>query len=265
MIAHDNIALPSGSVIESVDEQVLRKKADMILSLGGDGTFLSAARLIGERNIPLLGVNLGRVGFLTEVDVGDITATLNAIAKGDYEQSSRMLLKIQVCQGDDVVFHDLVLNDVAFTGKTGLELIDLKVEVDGEYLTNYWVDGLLVSTPTGSTAYSLSAGGPVIVPPSKCILLTPLNPKSLSVRPIILPDDQVIRIRSNNAAGKFVKMVSDGRMDLHIKPSHRIHIMKNKKGIQIVRPKGASFLKAIRKKLGWSGSHGIGEFYAPGT
>jgi NAD+ kinase len=255
LIAHENLKSTTSKHLLLCRDGYLKKKADLILSLGGDGTFLSAARLISGSNIPLLGVNLGRLGFLSDVGLDNLRNILDQILKGDYVINERMMLNVRVFHKRKLIFKDQALNDVAFTGKMGLELIDLKVEVRGKYLTNYWVDGLLVSSPTGSTAYSLSAGGPIIYPVFESILLTPINPKSLSIRPIILPADYPLAIKSENEKTKFVKMVIDGRNELQIRPWYHTVITRHSTSTHILRPKGSSFLKSIRDKLGWSGTH----------
>ena len=147
----------------------------------------------------------------------------------------------------------------------GRELIDLKVSSQGKYLTNYWGDGLLVSTPTGSTAYALSAGGPIIYPVAELVLLTPLNPKPLSIRPIILPAEHKISIQSENDWKTFVKMVIDGRHEFQIHPRYQVLVSKHKTSAHILRPKGSSFFISIRNKLGWSGSHEVRTQDAAGT
>ncbi len=235
----------------------LRNHADLILSLGGDGTFLSAARLVIGTGVPILGVNLGRKGFLADASLTKLPEILDQIHKGEYSLRNRLMLKVVVYNGRKKIFEDIALNDIVFTGKMGQELIDLEVEVNEEYLTNYWVDGLLVSTPTGSTAYSLSAGGPILHPATDNVLLTPINPQSLSVRPLIFPAHHKLKIKSNNPAKKFVKMVSDGRQKIQILPAYSIQITKHNISTSILRLKGMTYFEAVRKKLGWSGYHGI--------
>jgi NAD+ kinase len=259
IILHKNLENFASKLLKVRADNYLRKKADLLLSLGGDGTLLSAARLISGTDVPILGVNLGRMGFLSDVALDKLNVILDQILKGEYTLVKRMMLGVKVLEKRKEIFKDISLNEIAFTGKMGLELIDLRVEAQGRYLTTYWVDGLLVSTPTGSTAYSLAAGGPIIYPVSELILLTPLNPMPLSIRPIILLAEQRIKVISENKKGKFVKMVIDGRHELRIEPSYDIYITKHHNSTHILRPKGSSFLKSIRNKLGWSGTHGLKE------
>ncbi len=253
--AHNNLKplLPiKGIAVRS--EKTLRKSCHLILSLGGDGTFLSAARLMCDTHVPLLGINLGRLGFLADVTPTQLSGTLDQVVNGRYELTQRMMLKVCVYKGKKKILEDKALNDVFIAGQMGQALIDLKVETRNQYLTDYWADGLLISTPTGSTAYALSAGGPIIYPVEENICLTAINPKSLSIRPIILPVTHNLRITSKNHPRKRVKVVIDGRKECPIQPDDVITIKKHRTGALILRPKGASFLKAIREKLGWSGN-----------
>lgn len=232
----------------------LRARVDLLLSLGGDGTFLSASRLVRGENPPILGVNLGRVGFLADLTLDDLHRVLDEILRREYSLRRRMLVQVEVYRGRTRVQHDIALNDVAITGQMGHQMVDLRVTAQGRFLTDYWVDGLIVSTPTGSTAYSLSAGGPIIHPSADSILLTPMNPTSLSVRPLILPDYMLISVRSNMDRGKQVRMFVDGRNQFELKPEHLILIRKHPEGIRLVRPKGSSYFDSLRNKLGWTGS-----------
>ena len=256
LLLHPNLSAIAAPCFIHRQENYLKKKCDVILALGGDGTFLSTARLMNGTNVPVLGVNLGRIGFLTDVSLDSFTSVLNQLAQGEYTLSQRMMLQVDVFEKKKKILTDFALNEIVFRGKMGQELIDLRVESNQKYLTNYWVDGLLISTPTGSTAYSLSAGGPIIYPVSESILLTPINPKPLSIRPIIMPANHKIKIISENKKTKFVKMVIDGRQELRIHPALSIRITKSKISTHILRPHGSSFLKSIRNKLGWSGFHG---------
>ncbi len=232
----------------------LSSKVDLILSLGGDGTFLSAARLVRGASIPILGVNLGRVGFLADASLDNLHRILDDILRREYSFRRRMLLEVEVFKGNKCLLSDIAMNDVAFTGQMGHQMVDLRVNAQGRFLTDYWVDGLLVSTPTGSTAYALSAGGPIIHPSADSLLLTPMNPTSLSVRPVVLPDYMQISVRSNLGRGEDVNMFVDGRNQFKLRPEHTVLIRKHKEGVRLVRPKGSSYFESLRSKLGWTGS-----------
>lgn len=240
--------------IQAKPDAFLRSKVDLLLSLGGDGTFLSTARMVRGATTPILGVNLGRVGFLADVTLDSLHRILDEILRREYSYRRRMLVEVEVFRGNEKLLDDLAMNDVAFTGQMGRQMVDLRVTAQGRFLTDYWVDGLLVSTPTGSTAYSLSAGGPILHPSADSLLLTPMNPTSLSVRPLILPDYMQISVRSNLGRDQEVNMFVDGRNRFMLKPEHTVIIRKHKHGVVLVRPKGSSFFESLRSKLGWTGS-----------
>ncbi len=244
----------SGRGIAVKPDAFLSSKVDLILSLGGDGTFLSAARLVRGASTPILGVNLGRVGFLADVSLDSLARILDEILRREYSYRKRMLVQVEVFKGGKRLLEDIAMNDVAFTGQMGHQMVDLRVTAQGRFLTDYWVDGLLVSTPTGSTAYSLSAGGPIIHPSADSLLLTPMNPTSLSVRPLILPDYMVVSVRSNLGRTLEVNMFVDGRNQFRLKPEHTVFIRKHREGVRLVRPKGSSFFESLSSKLGWTGS-----------
>ncbi len=232
----------------------LRSKTDLLLSLGGDGTFLSAARLVRGTGVPILGVNLGKVGFLADVSPENLGGILDEILRREYSLRHRMMLQVEVYEGSKKVDEDLALNDVAFTGRMGFQMVNLRVSAHGNFLTDYYVDGLLVSTPTGSTAYALSAGGPIIHPSVHSILLTPLNPSSLSVRPLVLPDYHVITVEAEVERKQEVNLVIDGRNNIALKKNQTVVIRKSPVGTSILRPKSSSYFESLRGKLGWSGS-----------
>ena len=235
-------------------DSFLRTGVDVLLSLGGDGTFLSAARMVGGAGTPILGVNLGRVGFLADVTLENLHRILEELLLREYSFRRRMLLQVEVFSGKRKVRSDIALNELAFSGQMGFQMVDLRVTAQGRFLTDYWVDGLLISTPTGSTAYSLSAGGPIIHPSADSMLLTPMNPTSLSVRPLVLPDYMTVGIRSNLGKGKEVNMFADGRNHFQLGPGHVVLVRKHPEGIRILRPKGSSYFESLRNKLGWTGS-----------
>lgn len=244
----------AGGSIKVKPEAFLSSKVDLLLSLGGDGTFLSAARMVRGAGTPILGVNLGRVGFLADVTLENLHRILDEILRREYSFRRRMLVQVEIWRGRNRILEDIALNDVAITGQMGYQMVDLRVSAQGRFLTDYWVDGLIVSTPTGSTAYSLSAGGPIIHPSADSILLTPMNPTSLSVRPLVLPDYMTITVRSNMGRDKDVNMFVDGRNQFKLLPEHTIIIRKHPEGICLVRPKGASYFDSLRNKLGWTGT-----------
>ncbi len=227
--------------------------SDALLSLGGDGTFLTAARLAHGRGIPVLGVNLGRVGFLADVSLEDLGAILADLTRREYSLRNRLVLEVEHLRGRKVVQRDVALNEAAFAGTLGSQMATLSVEANGSFLTDYRVDGLLVSTPTGSTAYSLSAGGPIVHPSANSILLTPLNPASLSVRPLVLPDSMEIVIRNKTEVGGPLRFFADGRLRGELREGDSVRIRRHPERLRIIRPKGSSYFDSLRNKLGWTG------------
>jgi NAD+ kinase len=244
----------AGNGLKAKPESFLSSKVDLLLSLGGDGSFLSAARLVRGARTPILGVNLGRVGFLADVTLDDLPRILDEIQRREYSYRKRMLIQVEVYDQSRLLLEDIAMNDVAFAGQMGHQMVDLRVTAQGRFLTDYWVDGLLVSTPTGSTAYAMSAGGPIIHPSADSILLTPINPTSLSVRPLVLPDYMLVGVRSNLGRTSEVNMFVDGRIQFKLTPKHTVLIRRHKEGVRLVRPKGSSYFESLRSKLGWTGS-----------
>jgi NAD+ kinase len=241
----------AGKGMQVRSDAFLGAKVDALLSLGGDGTFLTAARLGHARGIPVLGVNLGRTGFLADVSLDNLGAILNDLLRRDYTLRHRMVLQVEHRRGSKVLFRDIALNEAAFAGLMGGQMAELEVKANGQFLTGYRVDGLLVSTPTGSTAYSLSAGGPIVHPSANSMLLTPLNPASLSVRPLVLPDSMEIRVR--NTASVPLNLFVDGRRREVLRTGDVVVARKHPARLHIIRPKGSSYFDALRNKLGWTG------------
>lgn len=240
------------SLLASQEE--LKQKADLIVSIGGDGTVLSTARFFTGCHIPLVGVNLGRLGFLADISLHNLEESFDLIISGQYRITERMMLSVRVHRGSEVRYEDQILNDVVFSGQMGRQMIDLKVDFNGRYLSNYWVDGLIISTPTGSTAYSLSAGGPILYPNIKALMITPINPKSLSVRTIVLPTQEITTVVNKSPKDVQVRMVTDGRQECEITQDDLVEITQNQTHTIMLRPMNVWFIDNIRNKLGWSGS-----------
>lgn len=245
-------------------DAVLATRADALLSLGGDGTFLTTARLGHERGIPVLGVNLGRTGFLADASLDNLAAILEDLLARAYTLRHRLVLQVERRRGSKILFRDIALNEAAFAGLMGGQMAELEVKANGQFLTSYRVDGLLVSTPTGSTAHALSAGGPIIHPATRSLLLTPMNPASLSVRPLILPDTMEIEVRHAGkvaADGKkpraAVNIFADGRMHGTLRAGDVVRISRHPVRLHIIRPRGTTYFEALRNKLGWTGDRDL--------
>ncbi len=226
----------------------LKKDIDCMLSVGGDGTFLDTATLIRDSGIPVLGVNLGRLGFLSSVSKDEIKSAISSLVKGDFELQERTLLRLDT---KDNLFGDLnfALNELAISRKDANALLVIHVFVDGKKLNSYWADGLLVSTPTGSTAYSLSCGGPIVAPGSENFLITPIATHNLTVRPIVIPDKSKITIKLEGREKQFIVSMDSRRVI--IDEDVVLEIEKESFKINLIQLKNKDFFTTIREKLKW--------------
>ncbi|QTN34188.1 NAD(+)/NADH kinase [Akkermansiaceae bacterium] len=224
---------------------------DLAAVLGGDGTMMHAVSRFGKFEKPVAGINIGNLGFLTSCTDADIEGFADAVTSGRYSICPRVLLEATVIRPDasTVVYH--ALNEVTMArGETG-RLVTLKAMVNGEWLNRYRADGLIVATPTGSTAYSLSAGGPLIAPQSSVMVITPICPHSLSQRSLVLSDDSVIEISPERADDGPMLFTVDGRDTTRIDPGDRVIVRKSDRTFNLLRLEGTSFYEALRQKLGW--------------
>ena len=242
--------LPQGLVPMVFDKrETLKDRADVLLSIGGDGTILDAVPLVGDSEIPVLGINMGRLGFISSVAKDEIEIAVGNILKGQFTTESRSLLELIAPQG---VFDDAVnyaLNEINIIRNPEHSLLAIKVFVNDVFLNTYWGDGILMATPTGSTAYSLSAGGPILTPDSHCFVITPIAAHNLTVRPIVIPDDSVVRIHVEGREKKFVFSM-DSRV-CALDTSVELVVRKANFSIHTVRMEGTDFFSTIRNKLSW--------------
>lgn len=236
--------------IRIVGERSLRK-CSLLIAIGGDGTFLSSARIALGLNIPILGVNAGRVGFLTETPVENLSDALNALLVGDFSTRDRIMIDARICHGKKVIAMETVLNEVHVRAHAPDRMVNVNVEYNGRPLTEYWADSLLVSTPTGSTAYNLSAGGPILYPSTQAFAITPVAPSSLSVRSLIIPSTSVCKIMS--AVNAPLDLVFDGRITHVLEAGDSVSLSASKEVTTFIRMKNTGFVNALRGKLGWTG------------
>jgi len=222
--------------------------ADFVISMGGDGTFLKAACHVGNKNIPILGVNMGRLGFLADISPYEIERCLDALYSGEYTIEDRTVIKIET-DGDQLECYDCALNDIAVLKRDNASMISIRVTINGEYLTTYEADGVIVSTPTGSTAYSLSNGGPILTPHSGVLSMTAVAPHSLNIRPIVIPDDSEICLAVESRSHNFLVAI-DGSSE-KCKEGTKLVIRKAPYNIKIVKRNGFSYYHTLREKLMW--------------
>lgn len=223
-------------------------EADMILSIGGDGTFLKAASRVGNQNIPILGINTGRLGFLADVSPDDMEETIEDIYNHNYKIEGRSVLQV-VCQGQHLQGYPFGLNEIAVLKRDSSSMITIHAAINGAPLTTYQADGLVIATPTGSTAYSLSIGGPIIVPHSNTIAITPVAPHSLNVRPIVINDDWEITLDVESRSHNFLIAI-DGRSET-CSEGTRLIIRKAPYQIKVVKRPNHIFFHTLRDKMLW--------------
>ena len=226
---------------------------DALVSLGGDGTLLRAARFLAGTNVPIMGVNLGKLGFLTSCRAKDFAKLLPRFAKDQFQADARMMLEATSLGDGAVAGAPLVaLNDVVMHKGGFARVLRIRVSVNGEELGALAADGIVISTPTGSTAYSLSAGGPIVFPTVESILLTPISPHTLAVRPILLPSNAVIVVQPEDAPEEVLVTV-DGQVGTSLRAGHALSIRSSPNRVTIARFPGSSFFGRLRHKLGWGG------------
>jgi len=230
--------------------QDLVLKSDLVVVLGGDGTLLGVARFIRGRDVPVLGINMGQFGFLTETAADEALATLDDVLHGNYETEARLMLRADVLRNGRRVGTHQVLNDVVINKGALARIIDLETHVDGKYLCTYKADGLIVSTPTGSTAYSLSAGGPIVEPWVRVILLSPICPHTLANRPMVLHESVLVEVILRSA-GQDVSLTLDGQQGAPLLNEDVVRVRRSPHRIALVRPSTRTYYEVLRSKLRW--------------
>lgn len=248
---HLSKQLKSPSVAESAESPEIARDADLVVVLGGDGTLIAAARLVGERSVPILGVNLGSLGFLTEITLNELYPSVERCLKGDFEVSERMMLLASVERAGEVVELHRVLNDVVINKGALARIIDMETSVSGRYLTTFKADGLIVSTPTGSTGYSLSANGPIIHPELECISITPICPHTLTNRPLVMAGDARISIRLESSIDEAVFLTLDGQVGVKLLCGDVVQIRKSGHSTRLVQSRSKDYFEVLRTKLKW--------------
>jgi NAD+ kinase len=221
---------------------------DFAISVGGDGTFLTTASMVGHLNIPILGINCGHLGYLAEVQTGDVDYVLDQLINNQYTIEKRCMLEVSSSKGGKIV-SPFALNEVAVL-KSGLSsMITVEVTLNGEFLHSYKADGLLIATPTGSTAYNLSVGGPLLDPHVNAIVLSPVATHSLNIRPLVVQDDSKIDLKISSRNGNYMVSV-DGRSQV-VNQDIQLHIERSARTIKLVRVSGQTFMRSLKDKLNW--------------
>ncbi|HHB78241.1 MAG TPA: NAD kinase [Saprospiraceae bacterium] len=244
---HGYVPLPNANILETY-EPLAGNSFDYLVVLGGDGSILDATLLVKDSGIPILGINLGRLGFLASIEKSMVDEVIKAMLHGTMAFEERSMLSIR---SNLPLFAEanFALNDFTILKRDTSSMINIHTFVNGDYLTTYWADGLILSTPTGSTAYSLSCGGPIMFPSSDSFVITPVAPHNLNVRPLIVPDTAVVSFQVEGRSDNFL-CTMDTRLEM-ITSAHEIAIKKNDFSIRLARLTNSSFLRGLREKLAW--------------
>ncbi len=249
LIDDQSLSVEQAGQHQLIERDKIGRLADLVIVLGGDGTLLSVARLVAPYRIPLVGVNQGRLGFMTDIPLHEMEQSIGSILQGEFVPEERILLEAQVIRGDKELCKSLAFNDVVFSrGATG-SMIEFEIFIDDQFVYSQRSDGLIVSTPTGSTAYSLSSGGPILHPTLPAIALVPICPQSLSNRPIAVNDSCVVEFMLTR--GQDTRLHFDNQSHLELHELDRVIIRRYRNSLRILHPVGYSYYDMLRHKLHW--------------
>jgi NAD+ kinase len=244
----------TGTILEDHGHCLTRNEmpsqVDLIIVLGGDGTLLAAARALNRKPVPILAVNLGGLGFLTAITREELIPTLEAVLEGEYRSEKRVQIEGELIRADEVISTFLALNDVVVNKGAIARILDFEVMVDGHFVSTYKSDGLIISTPTGSTAYSLAAGGPIVAPSVGAFLVTPICAHTLTNRPLVLPDTAIIEV-AVKAPREAAYLTVDGQMGITAHSEDIVRMRKADSTVEIVQPLTRDYFKILREKLKW--------------
>lgn len=241
--------------IPVLPREVMGDKKDLIIVVGGDGSLLSAARMAVKVNTPVIGINRGRLGFLTDISPQDLESQLAPVLDGQYEEEHRFLLHTEVYNQKNICFKGDALNDVVLGRGNETHLIEFDVYVNQQFVSHFRSDGMILSTPTGSTAYALSAGGPIMHPQLNAIVLVPMFSHSLSSRPLVIDGQSNIELKISEFNENELRISCDGHESIMVKPGGRVIIEKNKHQLRLLHPLGYHYYDTLRSKLGWESKH----------
>jgi NAD+ kinase len=236
--------------IDQVDDEQFSAESDLIVVLGGDGTMISTARLVGDSDALVLGINYGSLGYLTDFRIEEMFPALEAILDGVYEIDRRVMLHAEHWRGEEMLATGRVLNDVVINKAALARIIEIEVDLNGLYVNSFRADGLIVSTPTGSTAYNLSAGGPIIYPSMNAVVMTPICPFTLTNRPIVVPEDAVIELTLKKE-NEGVVLTLDGQVGYTMLEDDCVRIRKSRTTFNLVHPPNRNYFDVLRNKLKW--------------
>jgi NAD+ kinase len=255
IIARNSVGSIDDPAVASCATEELGQRCDLVIAVGGDGTFLSAARVTADYDVPVVGINLGRLGFLVDISPSELPDKLHRMLQGRYTEEKRSILHTKVIRNKQVIHEETAVNEVAIHRWVTPSMIEIVTKIDNVFLNSQRSDGLIVSTPTGSTAYALSAGGPILHPTLNALVLVPLNPHTLSNRPIVIDDSVEIEI-SFCQTKQINALVTCDHIEIpDVLISDTILIKKYPKPVRILHPEGHDFFQILRSKLNWSGGY----------
>lgn len=234
---------------ETLTPAEMGQRCDLAVVVGGDGTMLGIARELARHNLPLVGINQGRLGFITDIPLGQYKEALAPIIAGDYEEEQRAMLEGEVRRDGEIIHQGLSMNDVVVSRGSSVSMVELRVDVGDDFVANMRADGLIMATPTGSTAYALSAGGPILHPGIAGWVMVPIASHTLSNRPIVLPDD--VEVRIGIVAGKDVSANFDMHNLASLLHGDQIHVRRSRFQVRFLHPRGWSYYATLRRKLRW--------------
>jgi NAD+ kinase len=249
-VERERIEHETGCAVETIESEKLAQSVDLMVVLGGDGTMISTARMLGDAEVPVLGINYGSLGYLAEFRMEEMFPALESILEGDYRLDSRVMLAAELFRGTERMMHTRVLNDVVINKSALARIIEIEARLNSQFVNSFRADGLIVSTPTGSTAYNLSAGGPVIYPSMNAVVITPICPFTLSNRPIVVPDDHLIEL-CLKTPDEEVALTLDGQVGFPLEVNDRVLIRKSRTTFNLVQPANRNYFDVLRDKLRW--------------
>jgi len=249
-VGRAEIERETGCAVETLGHEEMAARADLIVVLGGDGTMIAAARMLGQREVPVLGVNHGSLGYLTEYRVEEMIPALESILADKYAVERRMMLEAEVFRGEERLAEERVLNDVVISKSALARIIEIETRIGGQFVNRFRADGLIVSTPTGSTAYNLSAGGPIIYPSMGALVLTPICPHTLSNRPLVVPDDVGVELTLKTDKEE-VALTLDGQIGIPLEYEDRVTVRKSRTAFHLIQADTRNYFEVLRGKLRW--------------
>ena len=249
-LERDRIQNETGCPVDQSPPEDLAGNVDLILVLGGDGTMIATARMLGEREVPVLGINYGGLGYLAEFRIEEIYQALESILSGNFRLDKRVMLGVELRRGGELITRNRVLNDVVINKSALARIIEIDAYLNQHFVNSFRADGLIISTPTGSTAYNLSAGGPVIFPSMNAVVITPICPFTLSNRPIVVPDDATIELLLKTDQEE-VTLTLDGQVGFSLNVEDRVIIRKSGVTFNLVQPSNRNYFDVLRDKLRW--------------